>query len=151
MRALVFLLLAASALACSTGGSSPIEALEGLEAVYVPIDPASMLSLNDALADKGYGNVTVDDFKRKYVLHSTSFGSAVVAYSDESQVPPETLFEPMSVTSWLERALAEETAAGVVLDPGASTSVALNKTEIGEALAKLPRQPEIPMEAVYKQ
>jgi hypothetical protein len=57
----------------------------------------------------------------------------------------------MSVTSWLERALAEESAAGVVLDPGASSSVALDKTEIGVALSKLPRQPELPMEAIYEQ
>ena len=70
MRALVSVILTASVLACSTGGGSSLDALEGLESVYVPIDPASMLSLNDAVADKGYGNVTVDDFKRRF----TAFG-----------------------------------------------------------------------------
>ncbi|MGH9392426.1 MAG: hypothetical protein ACRD1Z_22710, partial [Vicinamibacteria bacterium] len=114
--------------------------------VYVPIEAASLVSLTSALEDKGYGNVTVDDFKRQFVYAEASFGKAVVGYSREGDIPQTALFEPMSVTQWLRSALADESASGILLDPGSASPVALSKGEIERAIAELPPEPDQPME-----
>lgn len=144
-------LLASSALtlslACASDPTSKvIDALSELSTVYVPIEAASLLSLNGALEEKGYGNVTIDDFKRQFVYSQTSFGPAVIAYSSEEVVPESALFEPMSLTEWLRSALEDESASGVVLDPESGSPLTLSKNDIGRALAELPAQPDAPME-----
>jgi hypothetical protein len=135
-----------------TGCSEPdpttraIKTLSGFSKVYVPIEAASLLSLQSALEDKGYGNVMAGDLKRQFVYSEASFGIGLVAYSSEAFIPESALFEPMSVTQWLTYARDDAKAMGVVLDPDSASTVKLTKAEIGRALAELPAQPDIPME-----
>jgi hypothetical protein len=111
-----------------------------------------MLSLDDALAEKGYGNVTSSDLKPKFEHFETSFGPAVVAYSSSDWVERESLFAPMSVTQWLEAALDDAEAKGVVIDPGhPGQMLALTRAEVTQAMAWLPKQDPLPMEIYVTQ
>jgi hypothetical protein len=164
-RAPVCLALAALTVSCVNPGrdSDPVaqasepenpsvEALGSLEKVYVPLQAESMLSLDDALAEKGYGNVTSSDFKPRFELFETEFGPAVVAYSSSDWVEPESLFAPMSVTQWLDAALADPEAQGVVINPRhPGQTLALTRAELTQALAWLPKQEPLPMEIYVTQ
>jgi hypothetical protein len=125
----------------------PVEALKSLEKVYVPLLPESMRSLDDALAKKGYGNVMVSDFKPRFRHLDYDFGPAVVAYSAGDWVEPMSFFQPMSLTQWLEAALADSEAKGVIINPGhAGQTLALTKTEVIEAMGWLPKRDPLPTE-----
>jgi len=125
----------------------PTEALASLEKVYVPLSGKSLLSLDDALAERGYGNVKSSDFRPQFEYVDARFGRAVVAYSSGDWVPGESLFQPMSVTQWLEAALSDAEAAGVVINPGHPGQIlALDRTEIADAMGWLPPRAPLPME-----
>ena len=130
----------------------PLEALASLDKVFVPISGKSLLSLDDALAEKGYGNVKGSDFRPQFEHADTRLGPAVVAYSSGDWVPSESLFQPMSVTQWLEAALSDTAASGAVINPGhPGQTLALSKKQIGEALTRLPRRGPLPMEVYIAQ
>ena len=130
----------------------PVEALGSLEKVYVPLRAESMFSLDDALAQKGYGNVTGADFEPKFEHFETPFGPAVVAYSTSEWIASQSMFAPMSVTQWLDAALADSGAQGVVINPGhPGQSLSLTRAEITQAMTWLPRQDPLPMEIYVTQ
>lgn len=136
----------------SSSSDVPVEALGSLEKVYVPILGSSMQSLDDALEQKGYGNVKGSDFKPQFRHADTDFGPAVVAYSSSDWVDREHLFQPMSVTQWLEAALADDSARGVIINPGHPGQVlALTKQEAVDAIGWLPRQQPLAMEIYVAQ
>ncbi len=103
MRTRSFLVSSAIVFGGACSASDPAararDTLSELSTVYVPIEAASLLSLTSALEDKGYGNVTAGDFKRQFVYAQASFGTAVVGYSRESDVPETALFEPIPPAS----------------------------------------------------
>jgi hypothetical protein len=130
----------------------PVEALGSLEKVYVPILGKSMASLDDALEEKGYGNVKGSDFKPQFEYADTGFGPALVAYSSGDWMDSHSFFLPMSVTQWLEAALSDDEAHGAVINPGHPGQIlALTKQEIEETMGWLPKQPPLPMEIYIAQ
>lgn len=125
----------------------PVEALGSLEKVYVLLSPSSLQSLDDALADKGYGNVKSSDFKPQFETTATELGPAITAFSSADWILPSLMFQPMTVTQWLEAALADDNAAGVIINPGhAGQTLALTKSEVRDALEWLPRSEPLAME-----
>jgi hypothetical protein len=133
--------------AVSTSSDVPVEALSSLETVYVPLKASSLQSLDNALADKGYGNVTASDFQPQFETVTTEFGAAVIAYSSSDWIASNSMFQPMSLTQWLDAALAEDASEGVIINPGhAGQTLALTKTEIVQALRWVPRRDPLPME-----
>jgi len=132
----------------------PVEALKSLEKVYVPLLSESMRSLDDALAEKGYGNVMSSDFKPRFRHLDYDFGPAVVAYSAGDWVEHESFFQPMSLTQWLEAALADSEAKGIIINPGHESegqTLALTKPQIIEAMGWLPKREPLPMEVYLAQ
>ena len=135
-----------------TSSDVPVDALSSLEKVYVPVNAASMHSLDDALADKGYGNVKSSDFKPRFETVTTEFGEAVTAYSSSDWIAPSSMFQPMSLTQWLEAALSYDGAEGVIINPGhPGQTLVLTKTEIVDALGWLPQREPLPMEIYVSQ
>lgn len=133
--------------AVSTSSDVPVEALSSLEKVYVPLRASSLQSLDNALADKGYGNVMSSDFEPHFETIETDIGPAIVAYSSADWVESSTLFQPMSLTQWLDAALSDEASKGIIINPAhAGQTLALTKTEIVQALEWLPRRDALPME-----
>jgi hypothetical protein len=148
MRSL-FLLAASSILWLSCASdpvSEAIDELAALSRVYVPMDPLTVMSLAGAVEEKGYGEVKADDLELHFVYSESSFGRALVAYSDEGAVPGNVTFQPMSVTQWLRSALADESASGVMLDPHTALPLTLAKAEVGRALEEIPAQPDVPLQ-----
>jgi hypothetical protein len=130
----------------------PVQALKTLEKVYVPLQPESMASLDKALADKGYGNVMASDFQPVFRHLDYDFGPAVVAYSSGDWVETQSLFQQMSLTQWLEAALADTEAKGIIINPGHDgQTLALTKTQVIEAMGWLPKREPLPMEIYVAQ
>lgn len=130
----------------------PVEALRTLEKVYVPLLPGSMDSLDDALANKGYGNVNASDFRPRFEHVATELGPAVVAYSSGDWIERESLFQPMTVHQWLEAALEDLEAQAVIINPGhPGQTLALTRAEVVEAMGWLPEREPLPMEIYIAQ
>lgn len=129
-----------------------VDALASLEKVYVPLHPESLQSLDDALEQNGYGNVKSSDFVPRFETVETKNGAAIAAYSTSEWIGSSSLFQPMSLTQWLESALADERAQGVVINPGhPGQTLSLTKAEIAEALEWLPRRDPLPTEIYVTQ
>jgi hypothetical protein len=128
--------------------SEAIDELSDLSTVYVPMDPMSLVSLSDAVAEQGYGQVKAADFKQQFVYGETRFGRAVVAFSSEFMVPESSTVQPMSVTQFLRAALEDESASGVMLDPQSAIPLTLRKSDMSRALEEIPAQPDIPLQLV---
>jgi len=135
-----------------TTSDVPIESLGSLDKVFVPLDPASLQSLDDALEQKGYGNVKGSDFVPRFHYVEASFGPAVVAYTNTGWIASQSMYQPMTVTQWLEASLDDEAAGGAVINPGHPGQIlALSKSEITEVMACLQRQLPLPMEIYVTQ
>ena len=139
----------------STGASIsdfPPEALQKLPKVYVPLSPASLQSLDDALEQNGYGNVRSSDFKPQFETVDTPFGPAITAFSSSDWIAPNSMFQPMSVRQWLEASRGVDSAAGVIINHGHPGQIlALTNAEVAEVLTWLPQQEPLSMEIYVSQ
>lgn len=124
-----------------------VEELSKLQKVFVPMSPASLLSLDEALEEKGYGNVKGSDLKPQFEYLETRFGPALVVYTTTDWLESSSMFQPMSFTQAIEVALEDATARGLLLNPGHPGSrIALEHEQLVQILARLPKQPALPME-----
>jgi hypothetical protein len=136
----------------NTTSDVPVEALGSLEKLFVPLATASLQSLDDALEQKGYGNVKSADFAPKFQHVETSFGPAVVAFTSTEWIASQSMYQPMSVTQWLEASLGDEAAKGVIINPEHPGQIlALSKNEVLEVLTWLPPKDPLPMEIYVTQ
>ncbi len=97
--------------------------LKDWEEVCVPLDIRTFRSLDEALAEKGYGNVMASDLKLVFLYRESQFdggtGPGIIVYSDESGVPASTAFTKMRVWQFYEAALADPSAGGIHVNPDA--------------------------------
>lgn len=128
---------------------NPAMSLQLFETVYVPIDPASFLSLDQALADKGYGHVMASDMKTTYRYHE----GYLIVYTDVAFIPSGTSVQPMRVRQCYEAVLADEQAQGLYVNPDVPgrRGYPVSKSELSAALPKLPRRDPAPWEIRIKQ
>ncbi|HCD38890.1 MAG TPA: hypothetical protein DEQ77_09305 [Candidatus Omnitrophica bacterium] len=130
--------------------------LKDWEYVCVPIAPTSLLSLDEALKEKGYGNVMSSDLKIAFTYQDAPFegetASGIVVYSSEHAVPSNTVYMKMRVWSFYELALDDEKAAGIYVNPNVSgkNPYTVAKAKLREALPKLPHQPALPKDIYAK-
>jgi hypothetical protein len=93
-----------------------------LDTLYVPIKGESFLSLQQALAEKGYGNVTASDFKPVFVYEQAKTPqkeiTATVVYTAEDAIPANTTFFTMPLRQFVQAVMDDSQSQGAVFDPG---------------------------------
>lgn len=154
-KCIVLLILAACLCSCS-GNRDTSLLLKDWEDVCLPIDPVTLLSMDEALKEKGYGNVMVSDSKIVFKYASADFNGVteqgIVVYSSERDVPEGNSYIKMRVWSCYEAAIADEKSAGILVNPGVSTKnpFVVTKPQMSAALPNLPRQPALPEDIYIK-
>lgn len=151
-RAILLLSIVLFSMSMTGCAGNPDKALllKDWEYVCVPITPQSLLSLDEALKEKGYGNVMSSDLKIAFTYLDAQFdgktASGIVVYSSEHAIPSNTVYMKMRVWSFYELALNDEKAAGIYVNPNVSNknSYTVVKARLQEALPKLPHQAPLP-------
>jgi hypothetical protein len=149
-------LLSVMCLAGCADGNSAMK-LKKTSTVYIPLAPASFESLDQALAEKGYGNVVAGDLKHKYLYGTAVFDgktcTVILAYTEEQFIPSGTTYQPMSASQWLKVAVADESCEGIAFNPGREPpdSFSALKSDAAAALKTLPPQDPLPVKIMVKQ
>ncbi|MBN2563996.1 MAG: hypothetical protein JXQ75_24030 [Phycisphaerae bacterium] len=130
------------------GTPNPALSLQFFDQVFVSIDPATFLSLNQALATKGYGNVTAADMRVKGLHVEAEFSDgaapALALYTDQRFVPAGSAFMTMRVRDAYQAALDDPDVAGIVVNLGADRSYTISNPDLEAALPHLPEQESLP-------
>lgn len=130
--------------------------LKDWDKVYLPLDIQTLRSMDEALKEKGYGNVKTADMKIVFTYRPAKFndalGPAVVVYSDVYSVPTGMIFTEMRVWQCYEAVLADPAAQGICVNPDApgKNPYTVSKSEMSRALGKLPRQEKLPLDISIK-
>ena len=128
-----------------------------LKTLNVPIKVESLLSLDKALAQKGYGEVTASDFKPVYVCEPKKIkgheAPAQIAFTDLEKFRAYarahydlggTAHIPMTLHQLVKATLGDDVSAGVVFDPGSDSEAVYDDYQISILdlyLKSLPNQP----------
>lgn len=132
------------------GETNKAMSLQFYDQVYVVLNPASVLSLDKAAAEKGYGNVKADDLVPDFLHENAQFGEetkpAIAVYSDSRLVPPGKMYMAIRVRQVYAAALKDEKVTGIVMNLNApqGTTYTMTKTEIQEALPKMKKGDPLP-------
>ena len=128
--------------------SNPALSLQSFDRVFVGVDVATFFSLNQALATKGYGNVTTADMKLQCIHVEAEFDGqsapALALYTDERFIPPGSAFMAVRVRDAYQAALDDPDVAGIVVNPEADSSYPISKSDIEAALPSIPEQDPLP-------
>lgn len=150
-RVMVLMLCAAVfACGCRGGGDNGLR-LKDMDRVYVALDPATMASLNEALAAKGYGNVRASDMKMVFTYADARFrdgrGPAVAVFTAPGKMAYQTIYTEMRVWQCYEAVLADAKAKGICVNPLSrhGESFTVSRAEMAEALPQLPRPERLPV------
>lgn len=143
-----FNLIAFGALLCLACGCAPEKnkafSLEFFDQVYVPVDMATFISMDKALEEYGYGNVTASNTETVYTYKPVQLEgedvSALVIYSDISFVPSGSSFQPMGVRQCYEALISDDKAGGIFVNPERANGYVITKADIEKALPKLPKK-----------
>lgn len=141
-RALPLTLLALVILlpACGTRDGPVARRLRPLKELYVPIQTASLLSMDKALAEKGIGNVMASDFKPQFQFWEWKRPEgdvlAIGAYTHRD-IMPAGAFLTMTPVQFLETALADPEVPGVLFNPRTPKAWFIIRREMTAALASL--------------
>lgn len=131
--------------------------LKDWESVCVAIDPATLLAMNNAVQEKGVGNVKSSDVNLVFKHMDSEFkdesGPGVIVYSGVDSVPSGAMFVEMRVWQCYEAVLADDEASGIHVNPGAPgmNPYTVSAAELRGALEQLPRQPALPFNISVKQ
>ena len=143
MRHVLLAVPALLILGCATGPSVEdvaVEKLSPLPELYVALRGETFASLDEALAEKGYGNVTAADLKPKPVVAGDR---TYLLYADEAAIPAETTYMPMTPAEAIALSKDAMDAIGVVIEPW---HLELGNASIDEIIPRLPERPRVSME-----
>ena len=111
--------------------------------------------MEEALKRKGIGNVTASDLKLIFTYMDSEFeddhGPGIVVYSTERDVPSGA-YVSMRVWQFYAAASGDTKAVGIHVNPGVPSKNAyvVPKAGLQRVLAKLPRQPALPLDVSIK-
>ncbi|HPA78004.1 MAG TPA: hypothetical protein PLT67_07615 [Kiritimatiellia bacterium] len=152
----VWLFVVTALLAGCGGSKDKSMLLKDWDSVFVPLGIETLTSMDDALKEKGIGNVKSSDMKLVFTYMDSEFsdgiGPGAIVYSDIYAVPPRTMFMEMRVWQCYEAILNDPRAKGIHVNPDAPNKkpYTVSATEMRGALDKLPRQPRMPMDISIK-
>jgi hypothetical protein len=118
--------------------------LQFFDEVYVPVDMMTFLSMDAALKEHDYGNVSASNTKTVYTYKPVQLEgedvSALVIYTDISFIPSEVSFQPMRVRQCYETVIFDDKAGGIFVNPERANGYVIPRSDIGAALPKLPKK-----------
>lgn len=131
--------------------------LKDWESVYVSVDPKTIVLMDEVLKEKRIGNVYSSESKIVFTTMESVFndgeGPGVVVYSDLYSVPSGAIFIEMRVWQCYEAVLEENAVKGIHVNPGVSNKnpYTVSKSEIKNALSRLPMQERLPLDISIKE
>ena len=118
--------------------------LQFFDEVYVPVDMMTFLSMDKALKEYGYGNVSASNTETVYTYKPAQLEGedilALVIYTDISFIPSEVSFQPMRVRQCYETVISDDKAGGIFVNPERANGYVIPRSDIGAALPKLPEK-----------
>lgn len=118
--------------------------LQFFDEVYLPVDMMTFLSMDEALKEHGYGNVSASNTKTVYTYKPVQLEgediSALVIYTDISFIPSEVSFQPMRVRQCYETVISDDQAGGIFVNPERANGYVITKADIEKALPKLAKK-----------
>lgn len=126
--------------ACGKRDGPVARRLRPLKELYVPVQTASLLSMDKALAEKGIGNVMASDFRPQFQFWEQKRPEgdilAIGVYTHRDSMP-EGAFLTMTPVQFLETALADPEVPGVLFNPRTPKAWFIIRREMTVALASL--------------
>ncbi len=159
MRIACFILSLSLISFCAGCGQEKNKALslQFFDTVYAQVSPETFLSLDKALKEYGYGNVTAKNTKTYYVYSDLSVNGKqspyMVIYTDINFIPSGSSFQPMRVYQCYEILLADTSAAGILVNPDVEgrKSYSFSREEIASALPRIPKKEPLAWQISIKQ